>query len=46
MDAPRTELAIIETQEEAQASGVSWGAIAAGGIATSALSLLLLALGA
>jgi hypothetical protein len=46
MDAPTTELTIIEAQEEAQASGVSWGAIAAGGIATSALSLLLLALGA
>jgi hypothetical protein len=46
MDAQRTELTIIEAQEEAQASGVSWGAIAAGGIATSALSLLLLALGA
>jgi hypothetical protein len=46
MDAQRTELTIIEAQEEAQAPGVSWGAIAAGGIATSALSLLLLALGA
>jgi hypothetical protein len=46
MDAQRTELTIMEAQEEDQASGVSWGAIAAGGIATSALSLLLLALGA
>jgi len=46
MDAQRAEVTIIETQEEPQASGVSWGAIAAGGVATSALSLLLLALGA
>jgi hypothetical protein len=46
MDAQRTELTIIEAQEEAQASGVSWDAIVAGGTATSALSLLLLALGA
>jgi hypothetical protein len=46
MDAQTTELTIVEAQEEAQASGVSWGAIVAGGIATSALSLLLLALGA
>jgi hypothetical protein len=46
MDARTTELAIVEAQEQAQASGVSWGAIVAGGIATSALSLLLLALGA
>jgi hypothetical protein len=46
MDAPTTELTIVEDQEEGQASGVSWGAIVAGGIATSALSLLLLALGA
>jgi hypothetical protein len=46
MDAKTTELTIVEAQEEAQASGVSWGAIVAGGIATSALSLLLLALGA
>jgi hypothetical protein len=46
MDAQTTELAIVAAQEEVQASGVSWGAIVAGGIAASALSLLLLALGA
>jgi hypothetical protein len=46
MDAQTTELTVVEAQEEGQASGVSWGAIMAGGIATSALSLLLLALGA
>jgi hypothetical protein len=50
MDAQTAELTIIAaqdgSQERAQASGVSWGAIVAGGIATSALSLLLLALGA
>jgi len=45
MDVQTTELAIIGA-EEGQASGVSWGAVAAGGIATAALSLLLLALGA
>jgi hypothetical protein len=46
MDAQTTERTIVESQEEAHASGVSWGAILAGGVATSALSLLLLALGA
>src|ERR1700726_771664 len=46
MDAQTTELTVVEAQEEGQGSGVSWGAIMAGGIATSALSLLLLALGA
>jgi hypothetical protein len=51
MVAQTAELAIVEAQifeaqEETQTSGVSWGAIVAGGIATSALSLLLLALGA
>jgi hypothetical protein len=49
MDAQTTERVIVGA-EEAQASGVSsgvsWGAVAAGGIATAALSLLLLALGA
>ena len=45
MDAQTTERAIVGA-EEARASGVSWGAVAAGGIATAALSLLLLALGA
>jgi hypothetical protein len=49
MDAQTTERAIVGA-EGAQASGVSsgvsWGAVAAGGIATAALSLLLLALGA
>jgi hypothetical protein len=45
MDAQTTERAIVGA-EEAQPSGVSWGAVAAGGIATAALSLLLLALGA
>jgi hypothetical protein len=54
MEAQTTELRIVEAREEfldesheeAQASGVSWGAIAAGGVATAALSMLLLALGA
>jgi len=45
MDTQTTERAIVGA-EEARASGVSWGAVAAGGIATAALSLLLLALGA
>jgi hypothetical protein len=45
MDAQTTELAIVGAEED-RASGVSWGAVAAGGIATAALSLLLLALGA
>lgn len=43
MDAQTTAPVIVEAGE---ASGVSWGAVAAGGIATAALSLLLLALGA
>jgi hypothetical protein len=46
MDAATTELTIVEAQGEAQASGTSWGAIIAGGIAAAAMSLLLLALGA
>lgn len=55
MDAQTAKLAIVEAQEEnreenqasgVSACGVSWGAITAGAIATSALSLLLLALGA
>jgi hypothetical protein len=44
MDAHTTAPVIVEAGSEA--SGVSWGAVAAGGIATAALSLLLLALGA
>jgi hypothetical protein len=46
MDAQTTAPMIVESGNEISASGVSWGAIAAGGIATAALSLLLLALGA
>jgi hypothetical protein len=46
MDAQTSGLTVVDAQAEGQASGVSWGAIVAGGIATSALSLLLLALGA
>jgi hypothetical protein len=46
MDAQTTAPMIVEVGSEASASGVSWGAVAAGGIATAALSLLLLALGA
>jgi hypothetical protein len=46
MDAQTTAPMIVEAGSEASGSGVSWGAVAAGGIATAALSLLLLALGA
>ena len=46
MDAQTTAPVIVEAGSEAFGSGVSWGAVAAGGIATAALSLLLLALGA
>jgi hypothetical protein len=46
MDAQTTAPTIADAGKEANASGVSWGAILAGGVAAAALSLLLLALGA
>jgi fumarate reductase subunit D len=40
-----TQTGLQAETEEAQASGVSWGAIIAGGVATSALTLMLLVFG-